>query len=77
MGDAITLAQLATAGRLVVVQCGACPHRTVLKPIDLGVPRNCGGCQHAVINCNPGNSEPAADTKEESYQVTFTPPLPA
>ena len=38
MSDAITLAQLATAGRHVVVQCGDCPHRNVLKPTALGVP---------------------------------------
>ena len=38
MGDAITLAPLATSGRHVVVQFGACPHRAVLKPTALGVP---------------------------------------
>ena len=38
MGDAITLAQLTQSGRHVVVQCGACPHRAVLKPAALGVP---------------------------------------
>ena len=38
MGDAITLAQLASGGRYVVVQCSACPHRAVLKPVALGVP---------------------------------------
>ena len=38
MGDAITLAQLASSGRHVVVQCGACPHRAVLKPTAFGVP---------------------------------------
>ena len=34
----ITLAELATSGRRVVVQCGACPHRAVKKPAALGVP---------------------------------------
>ena len=34
----ITLAQLVSAGRHVVVQCGACPHRAVVKPTALGVP---------------------------------------
>ena len=38
MAEGITLAQLATAGRHVVVQCGDCPHRSVLKPSTLGVP---------------------------------------
>ena len=36
--SAITLAQLATAGRHVVVQCGDCPHCAVLEPSALGVP---------------------------------------
>ena len=36
--SAITLAQLATSGRHVVVQCGDCPHRAVMKPAALGVP---------------------------------------
>ena len=34
----ITLAELATSGRHVVVQCSECPHRNVLKPSALGVP---------------------------------------
>ena len=33
----ITLAELVTSGRHVVVQCSACPHRAVLKPTALGV----------------------------------------
>ena len=32
------LAQLSSSGRHVAVQCGACPHRAVLKPTALGVP---------------------------------------
>ena len=34
----ITLAQLATAGRGVIVQCGACPNRRFAKPTELGLP---------------------------------------
>jgi hypothetical protein len=34
----ITLAELATTGRRVVVQCGACPNRRLMKPTELGVP---------------------------------------
>ena len=34
----INLAELVTSGRHVVVQCGACPHRAVVKPAALGVP---------------------------------------
>ena len=34
----ITLAQLAGAGRHVVVQCSDCPHRNLMKPTALGVP---------------------------------------
>jgi ribosomal protein S27E len=37
-GPGITLAQLASSGRHVVVQCGSCPHRTLLPPAALGVP---------------------------------------
>jgi DNA-directed RNA polymerase subunit RPC12/RpoP len=34
----ISLAQLAAFGRLVVVECAACPNRRLLKPIALGLP---------------------------------------
>ena len=34
----MSLAQLAAAGRLVVVECGACPNRRLLKPVTLGLP---------------------------------------
>ena len=34
----ITLAQLATAGRGVIVLCGACPNRRFAKPTELGLP---------------------------------------
>jgi len=34
----ITLAQLATAGRGIIVQCGACPNRRFAKPAELGLP---------------------------------------
>jgi hypothetical protein len=34
----ITLSELAKSGRHVVVQCGACPHRAVMRPTALGVP---------------------------------------
>lgn len=36
--NGITLAQLGSSGRRVVVQCGACPNRRILKPTELGVP---------------------------------------
>jgi hypothetical protein len=34
----ISLAQLAAAGRFVVVECGACPNRRLMKPVALGLP---------------------------------------
>ena len=34
----ITLAELAKSGRHVIVQCGACPNRRLMKPTELGVP---------------------------------------
>jgi hypothetical protein len=38
MDEGITLAQLASSGRHVVVQCAECPNRRLMKPADLGVP---------------------------------------
>jgi hypothetical protein len=34
----ITLAQLASSGRHVVAQCGECPNRALVKPLDIGLP---------------------------------------
>ena len=34
----ITLAQLASSGRHVVVQCAECPNRRLIKATELGVP---------------------------------------
>ena len=34
----ITLGQLATAGRGVIIQCGACPNQRFAKPTELGLP---------------------------------------
>ena len=38
MHTGITLAQLATAGRGVIVQCGACPNQRFAQPTELGLP---------------------------------------
>ena len=54
-GTGITLAQLASSGRHVVVQCAECPNRRLMKLAELGVPlptavslagalMKCGGC---------------------------------
>ena len=32
-----TLGQLATAGRGVIIQCGACPNQRFAKPTELGL----------------------------------------
>ena len=34
----ITLGPLATAGRGVILQCGACPNQRFAKPTELGLP---------------------------------------
>ena len=34
----ITLGQLATSGRGVILQCGACPNQRFAQPTELGLP---------------------------------------
>ena len=54
----ITLAQLASAGRCVVVQCGDCPNRRLMRPNDLGLPlATSGSLVRATIRCSECGSE--------------------
>jgi hypothetical protein len=54
----ITLAQLASAGRCVVVLCGACANRQLMKPAALGVPlATTVSLAGAVLGCGDCGSE--------------------
>ena len=65
----ITLANLAKGGRRVVVQCGACSNRRLLKPVEFDIPMDtevsvagavlkCGDCgSKSVLTYPEGNRD--------------------
>ena len=56
--NGISLAQLAAGGRHVVVQCGACANRRLMKPSDFGVPiSTCVADAGAVLKCGDCGSK--------------------
>ncbi len=69
-GTGITLAQLASSGRHVVVQCAECSNRRLMKPADLGMPLptavslagavlKCGDCGSDCVLTYPESSRDA------------------
>ena len=57
-GTGITLAQLASSGRHVVVQCAECPNRRLMKPVELGVPLSTAvSTAGAVMKCGDCGSK--------------------